>query len=116
MIAEKKLASHPASSISEELVINGNVQSKGDLHLKGHVQGDVQCHALLVAERAQINGNVTAEEVVIQGTVVGAVKAFGVVLQAKSYLEGDVLCHTLTIEQGAVFEGRSRIDTRASAS
>jgi cytoskeletal protein CcmA (bactofilin family) len=73
------------SSTSEELIITGNIESKGDLHLKGRVHGDIHCHALLVSEGAQIQGNVIAEEVVIQGSVVGAVNGSGVVLQAKSY-------------------------------
>ena len=61
----KVAASGPSSSISEELVINGNIESRGNLHLKGQVQGDIRCRSLFVDEGAQIHGNVMAEEVVI---------------------------------------------------
>jgi cytoskeletal protein CcmA (bactofilin family) len=110
----KGAASGPSSSISEELVINGNIESRGNLHLKGQVQGDIRCQWLFVDEGAEVHGNVMAEEVVIQGSVVGAVRAFGVVLQAKSHLEGEVWCENLTVEQGARFEGVSRKDREHS--
>jgi cytoskeletal protein CcmA (bactofilin family) len=111
MLVQKTSAqSVSPSSLSEELVITGNVTSRGDLHVRGQLQGDVHCHSLLVGEEATIYGSVIAEEVVIQGSVVGAVRAAGVVLQAKCYVEGEVVCQRLTIEQGATFEGESRID------
>jgi cytoskeletal protein CcmA (bactofilin family) len=114
MLLDKKSAqSFAPTSLGEELVIIGNIASKGDLHLRGQLQGDVHCHNLLVGEAAKIQGNVIAEEVVVQGSVIGAVRASGVVLQAKCYVEGEVVCQRLTIEQGATFEGESRIDKRS---
>lgn len=107
--------SGPSSSISEELVIDGNIESRGNVHLKGQVQGDIRCRLLFVDEGAQIHGNVMAEDVVIQGSVVGAVRASGVVLHARSHLEGEVWCQNLTVEQGAIFEGVSRVDREHSA-
>jgi cytoskeletal protein CcmA (bactofilin family) len=110
-VANSKVAvSGLSSSISEELVIDGNVESSGNLHLKGQVQGDIRCQSLFVAAGARVRGNVKAEEVVIQGSVVGAVRASGVVLQATSHLEGDIWCQNLTVEQGAIFDGVSRKD------
>jgi cytoskeletal protein CcmA (bactofilin family) len=114
VVTTKIAASAHSSSISEELVINGNIESRGNLHLKGQVQVDIRCQSLFVDEGAQIHGNVMAEEVVIQGSVVGAVRASGVVLQAKSHLEGEVWCQNLTVEQGAIFEGVSRVDRERS--
>jgi len=70
-------------------MITGNISSKGDLHLRGQLQGDVHCYKLLVGEAAQIEGNVVAEEVVIQGRVVGAVRAAGVVLQRRAMLRAN---------------------------
>lgn len=88
MLPDKTYTSAP-SSLGEELMITGNISSKGDLHLRGQLQGDVHCHKLLVGEAAQIEGNVVAEEVVIQGRVVGAVRAAGVVLQAQAMLRAN---------------------------
>ena len=96
------------STISEDLTITGNVTSKGALHLDGQVQGDVHCVALVLGESATLEGNVTAEDVVIRGRLVGSVKALRVTLQSMSHVEGDIYHQSLALEQGAYFEGRSR--------
>ena len=59
------------STIGEELTITGNVTSKGELHLNGQVQGDVRCAALVLGEKAQLEGNVVAENVMVRGRLVG---------------------------------------------
>ena len=57
------------------LTITGNVESKGELHLNGRVQGDVRCVALVLGENAQLEGNVVAEDVMVRGRLIGSVRA-----------------------------------------
>jgi cytoskeletal protein CcmA (bactofilin family) len=106
--SDDKTYTSARSSLGEELMITGKYRSKGNLHLRGQLQGAVHCHKLLVGEAAQIEGHVVAEEVVTQGRVVGAGPPAW--CPAQSYVEGELSCHTLTIEQGATFEGESRAD------
>ena len=96
------------STIGEDLQITGNVSSKGEIHLDGHVIGDVSCVALVLGETAKLEGNVTAEDVVIRGRLVGAVRALRVTLQSMAHVEGDLYHGSLALEQGAFFEGMSR--------
>ena len=96
------------STIGEDLRITGNVSSKGEIHLDGEVHGDVSCVALVLGDSATLEGNVTAEDVVIRGHLIGSVKALRVTLQAMSHVEGDIYHQSLALEQGAYFEGRSR--------
>ena len=56
------------SMINEDLLIIGNVKSPGRLHINGEVQRAVQCDSLLLGERASLLGDVTAEEVIVDGT------------------------------------------------
>jgi cytoskeletal protein CcmA (bactofilin family) len=112
LVGKRSARSSGPSSLGEELVITGNIAAKGDLHLRGQLQGDVHCHNLRVGEAAKIEGNVVAEEVVVQGSIIGAVRASDVVLQASCYVEGEVVCQRLTIEQGARFEGESKTEKR----
>ena len=86
----------------------GNVSSKGEIHLNGEVHGDVSCVALVLGESATLEGNVTAEDVVIRGRLIGSVRGLRVTLQAMSHVEGDIYHQSLALEQGAFFEGRSR--------
>jgi cytoskeletal protein CcmA (bactofilin family) len=115
LVAKESAQSGAISSLGDELVITGQISCKGDLHLSGQLQGDVQCHKLLVGKAAKIQGNVIAEEIVVQGSVTGALRAANVVLQADCYVEGEVVCQRLTVEQGATFEGESRIDKKSSS-
>ena len=96
------------STIGEDLRITGNVSSKGEIHLDGEVHGDVSCVSLVLGESATLEGNVTAEDVVIRGRLVGSVRGLRVTLQSMSHVEGDIYHQSLALEQGAYFEGRSR--------
>ncbi len=96
------------STIGEDLRITGNVSSKGEIHLDGEVHGDVSCVALVLGESATLEGNVTADDVVIRGRLIGSVRGLRVTLQSMSHVEGDIYHQSLALEQGAYFEGRSR--------
>jgi cytoskeletal protein CcmA (bactofilin family) len=96
------------STIGGDLTITGNVMSKGEIHLDGHVQGDVHCVALILGEDSNIEGNVTADDVVIRGRLIGSVQALRVTLQSTSHVEGDLTHQSLAMEEGAYFDGKSR--------
>ena len=95
------------STIGEELTIAGDVTSKGELHIDGHVQGDVYCVALVLGENAQLEGNVVAEDVTVRGHLIGSVSALTVTLEANSRVEGNLFHTSLSLEQGTHFEGES---------
>lgn len=97
-----------ASVIGPELLITGNLISKGEVQIEGEVQGDIHGSHILVGERAQITGGIIADEVVVRGHVMGSIRGKRVLLQTSSHVEGDVYHNTLAIEQGAFFEGKSR--------
>lgn len=104
------------SVISEDLTVTGNVISKGEVQVDGEVQGDVHCASLVVGDKAQITGNIVAEDVVVRGRVIGSVRGQRVTLQASSHVEGDIYHQSLAIEQGAFFEGKSRRSDDPTAS
>ena len=78
------------STISEDLTITGNVTSKGELHLNGQVQGDVRCVAFVLGEKAQLEGNVVAENVMVRGRLIGSVRALTVRLEANSRVAAEL--------------------------
>ncbi len=107
--APLRAGAHGMSSIiGPDLVIQGNLVSKGEVHIEGEVQGDIYGTHVVIGERAKITGGVVAEECVIRGHVLGTVRGRRVLLQTQSHVEGDIYHHTLAIEQGAFFEGKSR--------
>lgn len=97
-----------ASVIGADLVIHGNLTSKGEVQIEGEVQGDIYGTHIVIGERARVTGGVIAEECVIRGHLLGTVRGRRVLLQSSSHVEGDIYHQTMAIEQGAFFEGKSR--------
>lgn len=96
------------SIIGPDLVISGNLVSKGEVQIDGEVQGDTYATHIVIGEKARITGAIIAEEVIVRGSVMGSVRGKRVMLQTSSHVEGDVYHTSLAIEQGAFFEGKSR--------
>jgi cytoskeletal protein CcmA (bactofilin family) len=97
-----------ASSISSGLSIVGKIIGHGALTIFGHVEGEVRASTIVIAEGAQIEGKVSAEELTIGGYVKGTIHANRVKLNSTAVVEGDIFHRTLAIEENARFEGMSR--------
>lgn len=96
----------PAPSIlSSDLTIKGNVTTTGDVQVEGTIEGDVRAHLLTVGEGATVKGEVIADDVVVNGRVVGRLRGLKVRLTATARVEGDIIHKTIAIESGAHFEG-----------
>tara|TARA_B100001057_G_C22798188_1_gene930504 strand:+ start:827 stop:1318 length:492 start_codon:yes stop_codon:yes gene_type:complete len=93
------------SVLSSDLNIKGNLVTTGDIQIEGNLQGDIKAHLLTVGESATIKGEVVADDVVVNGRVVGCVRGLKVRLTATARVEGDVIHKTIAIESGAHFEG-----------
>ncbi|MCG7521246.1 polymer-forming cytoskeletal protein [Ruegeria sp. Ofav3-42] len=95
----------PASVLSSDLHITGNLKTSGDIQVEGTVEGDIRAHLLTIGETATIKGEVTADDVVINGRIVGRVRGLKVRLTSTARVEGDIIHKTIAIESGAHFEG-----------
>ncbi|MGI9369862.1 MAG: bactofilin family protein [Ruegeria sp.] len=95
----------PASVLSSDLNITGNLKTTGDIQVEGTVEGDIRAHLLTIGETATIKGEVTADDVVINGRIVGRVRGLKVRLTSTARVEGDIIHKTIAIESGAHFEG-----------
>ena len=95
----------PASSLSSDLVIKGNLKSTGDVMVEGTVEGDIRAHTMTVGEGATVKGEIVADDIVVNGRVIGRVRGLKVRLTATARVEGDIIHKTIAIESGAHFEG-----------
>ncbi|MEO1732903.1 MAG: polymer-forming cytoskeletal protein [Pseudomonadota bacterium] len=98
-------AKPPASLLSADLHITGNMKTTGDIQVEGTVEGDIRAHLLTVGESATIKGEVIADDVVVNGRIVGRVRGLKVRLTSTARVEGDIIHKTIAIESGAHFEG-----------
>jgi len=98
-------AKPPASVLSADLTISGNIKTTGDVNIEGNVEGDIRAHMLTVGEGAVVKGECIADDVVVNGRVVGKVRGLKVRLTSTARVEGDIIHKTIAIESGAHFEG-----------
>ncbi|SHE39211.1 protein CcmA, bactofilin family [Loktanella atrilutea] len=98
-------AKPPASILSADLLVTGNMKTTGDIQIEGQVDGDIRAHLLTIGEGATVKGEVMADDVVIHGRIVGRVRGLKVRLTSTARVEGDIIHKTIAIESGAHFEG-----------
>jgi cytoskeletal protein CcmA (bactofilin family) len=105
------------SILSDDLKIEGDIVSDGEVHISGAVKGDVAARKLTLGENGSITGTVEVEVAVIAGHLAGRLSATSVVLATTARVVADITHVSLSIEPGAVFEGFSRrVDTIEVAS
>ncbi|MEP3345911.1 MAG: polymer-forming cytoskeletal protein [Litoreibacter sp.] len=95
----------PPSTLSTDLTITGNMKTTGDIQVEGNVEGDIHAHLLTVGETAVIKGEIVADDVVVNGRIIGRVRGLKVRLTSTARVEGDIIHKTIAIESGAHFEG-----------
>ncbi len=95
-----------------ETQINGDVNFTGGLRVDGTIHGNVSepnatPSTLILSEHGSIEGAVTASKVIINGKVIGTVKAGQFIeLQSKAHITGDLHYKSLEMHTGAVIEGK----------
>lgn len=98
--------------IGADTRVEGNVFFSGGLRVDGTVIGAVtepsdNPSTLILSEHGRIEGAITASKIVINGTVLGPVKAGQFIeLQTKARITGDVNYNSLEMHTGAVIEGK----------
>jgi cytoskeletal protein CcmA (bactofilin family) len=96
------------SIVSADLTVTGTLVSNGDIQIDGIVDGDVRSIGLVIGEKAEIHGEVLADDITVRGRVIGRIRARKVQLCATSHVEGDILHEAFAVEAGAFFEGNCR--------
>ena len=93
------------STLSADLMVKGDLKTAGDIQIEGEIEGNIQAHLLTVGEGAVVRGEVMADDIVVNGRVIGRVRGLKVRLTSTARVEGDIIHKTIAIESGAHFEG-----------
>ena len=102
------------SLIAQGTQITGNISFTEGLRVDGDVIGNIKAHdeggsILVISETAKVTGEVRANHIIINGTVIGPVVAASMLeLQPKARIEGDVDYTALEMHQGALISGQLR--------
>jgi len=96
------------SVLGPDVVVTGNIRASADLHIDGHVEGDVDASNIVQGAESRIIGNVRAETARLTGTVDGKVTVRQLVIERTARISGDIDYETITIENGAALDGHLR--------
>jgi cytoskeletal protein CcmA (bactofilin family) len=92
--------------------VSGNITFVGGLRIDGEVKGNIrtvddQAGTLVLSEQARVEGEITVSHLVVNGTVLGPVRATEFLeLQPRARVTGDVEYNNVEMHLGAVVEGR----------
>ncbi len=96
------------STIAPVVTVTGHIVCVGALEVHGRIKGDIHASKLVIAAGALVDGEVTAEDVIVDGEFKGTLRANTVKLTSSAVINGEVHTRSLSIDQGAQFEGVSR--------
>jgi len=99
--------------IGAESVVHGTIQSKNSVRIDGKLEGGVsEANGVIIGEKGQVQGDVTARVVIVGGKVTGNITAsHNLEILSKAQVYGDVHSALLSIGEGATFEGNCVMST-----
>jgi cytoskeletal protein CcmA (bactofilin family) len=107
----EKAASNEKTIIGQSAVVVGNIVSQDLVQLKGHVVGNIDVNGspnaqLSVLSHAHVEGDINAQQAVVNGVVTGNIESTGrVELHAGADVKGNISYATMAIEHGAKLYG-----------
>ena len=103
--------SNSSNIIGKGTIIEGGLETAGNLRVEGRINGDVKCKSkIVIGQTAYIDGNLMSVNVEVAGEVKGFMKVSGLLtLKASAVVHGDIVAKELVIEPGAKFDGQCRM-------
>jgi cytoskeletal protein CcmA (bactofilin family) len=101
----------PLTVLSEGDAFSGRLDMKGDGHVMGSFEGEIDCAGeLLVGPDARVGADIRATNVTISGRVAGNLVARGrLKITATGQLRGDADVAVLVVQEGGVHYGALRV-------
>jgi len=94
--------------IGQDSLIRGEIISKGVVRLDGSLEGSIRADYLILGKTGTVKGEMSAREIVVDGTVEGNIQAEEMVeVKPDGVVQGDIHTVKLVITEGAFFSGRS---------
>lgn len=95
------------SIVSAGTTVSGDVECSGVLKVEGRIDGSVRrARQVMLAKEGAIQGDVTAQEVVVGGVIDGNVSASDrLELQSTAVVNGDISTKSIVVMEGARING-----------
>ena len=106
----------PHSVVDKHLTMKGDLESEGDVLVKGKVLGKIRCKLLIIDVEALVEGGIEAEDVVIRGTAKGTITANRVRLEPTAIVDSEIVQNSFSAEEGARVKGTLRLKNEVVSS
>lgn len=103
----EEVLSTTSNIISRGTILEGNIQTPGNLRIEGKVIGNLTTKSkAALAQSSFVDGNILAQNAEIAGEVKGKVEISEMlILRPTSVIHGDIITNKLIVESGATFNG-----------
>jgi cytoskeletal protein CcmA (bactofilin family) len=90
----------------------GKLTFEGTVRVDGRLSGEIfSDDVLVVGEGAEVHAEIDIGEIIVQGTIVGNIRAKRAVeIHAPGKVKGDITTPSLQIDKGVIFEGRAYME------
>ncbi len=113
---EDTTAARHLSVLGPSVTFRGSLSAEEDLLIQGRVEGSIAHNAtnLTIGPRGDVEADIVAHRVIIQGKLRGDVRASElVIVEASAQVHGDIFAPSVALREGARFKGN--IDMEAGA-
>jgi cytoskeletal protein CcmA (bactofilin family) len=93
------------SIVDERLTMKGDLESDGDVLVKGKVIGNIRCKLLIIDSDALVEGGIECEELVVRGRTKGTIAATKVRLEKSASVDSEICHQSFSAEEGAKIKG-----------
>lgn len=102
---------NPDTIVGEGVVVEGTLKTLGDIQINGSFKGKLITEGdVVVGEHAQVEADISAENVHIAGSVIGNVSAIHKLeVFETGEINGNVSSSALVVEAGGVLKGTSKM-------
>jgi cytoskeletal protein CcmA (bactofilin family) len=100
------------NTLGSDVEIKGNLKFTGELTFDGKIDGEIQTDGVLnLGDSAVVNGNISAQNVVVRGKINGNIVAKEKIdIKTKAELFGDIRASKLSVEEGVTFVGKTEVN------
>ncbi len=96
------------SIVDERLTMKGDLESDGDVLVKGKVIGNIRCKLLIIDNGAIVEGGIECDELVVRGHTKGTIQAARVRLEKSAQVDSEICHQSFSAEEGARVKGALR--------
>lgn len=104
------------SIIAKDTTIKGNLEFVGSLIVEGTLESQIKGIEMTIQKNGKINGSLDVRALNCHGQIEGNITAESVVIHSSAVVSGEIKATTLEIEPGATINGNITMKTPKTAS